>query len=79
MLWKPAVKSTVSNSPLTRSYAEDDSRVPQTPASLKSPGLYKVQGVTVEGIMGGIFHQFVSNFLTCFGFLAIIILYSDVS
>ncbi|KAL5514471.1 hypothetical protein ACEPAG_2559 [Sanghuangporus baumii] len=26
--------------------------------SLKSPGLYKVQGTTVEGIMGGIFHQF---------------------
>ncbi|KAL5521488.1 hypothetical protein ACEPAF_2236 [Sanghuangporus sanghuang] len=25
---------------------------------LKSPGLYKVQGTTVEGIMGGIFHQF---------------------
>ena len=30
--------------------------------SLKSPGLYKVQGTTVEGIMGGIFHQFVCGF-----------------
>ena len=28
--------------------------------SAKSPGLYKVQGTTVEGIMGGIYHQFVS-------------------
>lgn len=25
----------------------------------KSPGLYKIQGTTVEGIMGGVFHQFV--------------------
>ena len=27
-------------------------------------GLYKVQGTTVEGIMGGIFHQFVSWFFS---------------
>ena len=25
----------------------------------KSPGLYKIQGTTVEGIMGGVFHQYV--------------------
>lgn len=49
MLWTPPVSLAYSNSPLS---AEDR-------FGSKAPGLFKVQGTTVEAIMGGIYHQFV--------------------
>lgn len=47
MRWTPAV-------------AELDTLEAQSPdTALRSSGLYKIRGATVEGVMGGIFHQFV--------------------
>jgi large subunit ribosomal protein L15 len=48
MRWTPAVAQ------LDTLKATDPSKV------LHGSGLYKVRGATVEGVMGGIFHQFVS-------------------
>lgn len=62
MLWVPATRTARPelSTPLSRAFGEGEGRsIQETPGALKSPGLYKVQGTTVEGIMGGIFHQFV--------------------
>ena len=37
----------------------------------RSPGLYKIQGTTVEGIMGGVFHQFVRLTLSLRSFIVL--------
>ncbi|KAI5117845.1 hypothetical protein M0805_008117 [Coniferiporia weirii] len=58
MLWTPPVPKAVLRSPLSRHSMEDERMMQETPGSMKGPGLYKVQGTTVEGIMGGVFHQF---------------------
>lgn len=50
MRWTPAIAQ------LDTLKANDPSKV------LHSSGLYKVRGVTVEGVIGGVFHQFVSLF-----------------
>ncbi|KLO07780.1 hypothetical protein SCHPADRAFT_881219 [Schizopora paradoxa] len=50
MLWTPPVSLAYSSSPLST-----EERIG---GSSKAPGLYKVQGTTVEAIMGGLYHQF---------------------
>jgi hypothetical protein len=51
MRWTPAI-------------AELDLLQAQSPDTvLRSSGLYKVRGAAVEGVMGGIFHQFVRGFI----------------
>lgn len=54
MLWTPPVRAS------PRDWTSDTGDIPRTK---KTPGIYKVQGTTVEAIMGGIYHQFV-RFLT---------------
>lgn len=51
MRWKPAVELDVAEL--------EDVKVQSPHTALRSSGLYKVRGATVEGVMGGIFHQFV--------------------
>lgn len=60
VLWTPAVPSIGS---ANNHFSEAGGRLHGTPAALERPGLYKVglykvAGTTVQGIMGGIFHQF---------------------
>lgn len=52
MLWTPPVPTASSNSPLSR-----EDRGSRSFGS-RAPGLYKVQGTTVEAILGGVYHQF---------------------
>ena len=53
MIWTPATPKA----PLSRRFAEE--RASGSAAGAAGSGLYKVQGTTVEGVMGGVFHQFV--------------------
>lgn len=56
MLWTPPVSSAYANSSLSVEDRDGDT------GFRRAPGMYKVQGTTVEGIMGGIYHQFVRSF-----------------
>lgn len=53
MLWTAATPKA----PLSRRFAQN--RASEGAAGAAGSGLYKVQGTTVEGVMGGVFHQFV--------------------
>ena len=57
MLWTPAVPGYKGKG-VDRRLAPGDITAPAR------TGLYKVQGVAVEAIMGGIFHQYVRTALT---------------
>ncbi len=67
LLWTPPVSSSNSNLSI-------EDRVSRSWA----PGLYKVQGTTVEAIIGGIYHQFVRTFsFLCTTFLILLTKYAE--
>ncbi|THH07038.1 hypothetical protein EW145_g3658 [Phellinidium pouzarii] len=60
MLWTlpiPSSAKAATRMSLSRHFEEDGKRS-RDYNPVAGPGLYKVQGTTVEGIMGGVFHQF---------------------